>query len=74
MKIKLWKNCTQTNRTTESKIHIDQMLRLWDISIYVRLLVGNKSIWSRYDWKTRAHSIIARRRIMIKKVKTNVIT
>ena len=27
------------------------MLRLWDISIYVRLglLVGNKSIWSGYD-------------------------
>ena len=34
----------QTNCTTESKINIDQMLRLWDISIYVRLLVGNKSI------------------------------
>ena len=25
------------------------MLRLWDISIYFRLLVGNKSIWSEYD-------------------------
>ena len=46
MKMELWKNYTQTNCTTESKIHIDQILRLWDISIYVRLLVGNKSIWS----------------------------
>ena len=45
MKIKLWKNYTQTNCTTESKIHIDQMLRLWNISIYVRLLV----VISRYD-------------------------
>ena len=44
MKIKLLKNYTKTNCTTESKIHIDQMLRLWEISIYVRLLVGNKSI------------------------------
>ena len=33
----------QTNCTTENKIHLDQMLRLWDISIYVRLLAGNKS-------------------------------
>ena len=48
MKIKLCKIYTQTNCKTESKIHIDQMTRLWDISIYVRLLVGNKSIWSGY--------------------------
>ena len=60
MKIKLWKNYTQTNSTTESKIHIDQMLRLWDISIYVRLLVGNKSIWSGYDLEKKSRWLVVR--------------
>ena len=60
MKIKLLKNYTQTNCTTESKIHIDQILRRWDISIYVWLLVGNKSIWSGYDLEKNSRWFVVR--------------
>ena len=45
------------------------MLRLWDISIYVRLLVGKKSIWSRYDFEKKSRWFVVRTFIL----KTSII-
>ena len=45
------------------------MLRLWDISIYVRLLVGNKSIWYGYDLEKKSRWFVVRTFIL----KTSII-
>ena len=36
------------------------MLRLWDISMYVRQLVGNKSIWSEYNLEKKSRWFVVR--------------